>query len=200
VFSDMATGEAYICMQRKQPPTALRISTSHRQHYPSSDDPFDMTKPAVYRNAGDLLPPPIARFVDVAESCKPELISTPEKPVGLIDAEKDEKALLGWKAVSRGSVEDMEVLKTGDSVIIDFGGSTREGGMGSVLNSHRRPQDWILQLRPAKLQVCNSPCGRSLPVSRGLETAPQPRLCPADSHGQATPRLRRNPERRGRGV
>jgi hypothetical protein len=59
--------------------------------------------------------------VDVAESCKPELIFTPEKPIGLIEAEKDEKALLGWKAVCKGSVEDMEVLKTGDSVIIDFG-------------------------------------------------------------------------------
>jgi hypothetical protein len=90
------------------------------------------TKRPSYRNAGDLLPAAIPHFVEIAEKCKPELISTPEQPIGLVKAEKDETALLGWKAVPAGQVEDMEVLKSGDSVIIDFGGSDSSRQFGSI--------------------------------------------------------------------
>jgi hypothetical protein len=67
------------------------------------------------------LPPVVERFVRKAEASKPELHIIVQKPLGLVRAEKSDEALLGWKAVDDGKVEDQKVMKAGDSIIIDFG-------------------------------------------------------------------------------
>lgn len=63
----------------------------------------------------------VERFVKLAESLKPELKRTKETPLGVVKVEKDESALMGWKAVEAGSVEDVGALKAGEEVIYDFG-------------------------------------------------------------------------------
>ncbi|KAK4704386.1 hypothetical protein P7C70_g1820, partial [Phenoliferia sp. Uapishka_3] len=63
-----------------------------------------------------------AHFLRMAEALKPVLKSTPSPPLRVITIERDESALLGWKAVDAGSLEDVKCLKPGESCILDFGG------------------------------------------------------------------------------
>lgn len=71
--------------------------------------------------AFDGLPPVRQHFAEKANAVIPTLNTVEQKPLGLIKAQNDESALLGWTAVSDGPVEDMKVLNAGDSIIVDFG-------------------------------------------------------------------------------
>lgn len=62
-----------------------------------------------------------ARFVEIAENLKPELKTKVEHPLRVITVEKDESALMGWKAVDAGQVDDVGSLNAGEQVIYDFG-------------------------------------------------------------------------------
>ncbi len=61
------------------------------------------------------------RFLQIAESLKPELTQTTSKPLRAIEAVKDDKALMGWSAIPLDSNEEDRVLHKGDSVTFDFG-------------------------------------------------------------------------------
>ena len=61
------------------------------------------------------------RFLQIAESLKPELTRTSAKPLRAIQVVKDENALMGWSAQPLDSNGEDRVLHKGDSVIFDFG-------------------------------------------------------------------------------
>lgn len=65
------------------------------------------------------------RFLQIAESLKPELTRTSSKPLRAIEVVKDDKALMGWSAEPLDSNGENRVLHKGDSVIFDFGEQAR---------------------------------------------------------------------------
>jgi hypothetical protein len=66
-----------------------------------------------------------ARFVEIAESLKPQLQTRVEHALRVVKVERDETSLMGWKAVDAGRVEDVGALNGGDQVIYDFGKSVQ---------------------------------------------------------------------------
>lgn len=66
-----------------------------------------------------------ARFVEIAESLKPQLKTRVEHALRVVKVERDETSLMGWKAVDAGRVEDVGSLNGGDQVIYDFGKSVQ---------------------------------------------------------------------------
>jgi hypothetical protein len=70
-----------------------------------------------------LLPPVIQKYATIADQVTPELHVTEQRPLEMVTAERDDTAIMGWKAVSAGKVEEMKVLVAGDQVILDFGES-----------------------------------------------------------------------------
>lgn len=74
----------------------------------------------------DGFPPVRQHFAEKANACIPELQTVEQQPLGLVKAEEDTSALLGWKAVPDGPVESMKVLDAGDSIIVDFGTSLKD--------------------------------------------------------------------------
>jgi hypothetical protein len=66
-----------------------------------------------------------ARFVEIAESLKPQLKTRVEHALRAVKVERDETSLMGWKAVDAGRVEDVGSLNGGDQVIYDFGKSVQ---------------------------------------------------------------------------
>jgi len=75
-------------------------------------------------NTFDGLPPINTGFAAAANTCMPELHIVEQHALNIVEAKKDSTATLGWSASVKGPVEDMQVLISGDSVILDFGKAT----------------------------------------------------------------------------
>jgi alpha-L-rhamnosidase len=61
------------------------------------------------------------RFIEIADSVKPELRTTTSKPLGVVTVEKDDSAIMGWAAKSVSEDVVAKALHKGDSIIFDFG-------------------------------------------------------------------------------
>jgi len=72
-------------------------------------------------NTFDGLPPTNAGFAATANACMPELYTIDQHARNIVEAKKDPTTTLGWSASVKGPVEDMQVLNSGDCVILDFG-------------------------------------------------------------------------------
>ena len=62
-----------------------------------------------------------ARFVEIAESLKPDLKTKVEHALRVVTVERDESSIMGWKAIDAGRVEDVGSLNADQQVIYDFG-------------------------------------------------------------------------------
>jgi alpha-L-rhamnosidase len=94
--------------------------------------------------AGD----PVARWADMAESLRPELIETEQLPQRLVRAVADSSAPLLWRMETEAPAGALSsrVLKKGDAFIVDFGGH-RTGNLSFVLQTEGREPDAPARLR-----------------------------------------------------
>lgn len=61
------------------------------------------------------------RFIEIADSVKPTLTTTTSKPLGVVNVEKDDAAIMGWVAKPVADDVAAKALHKGDSIVFDFG-------------------------------------------------------------------------------
>lgn len=91
---------------------------------------------------------PVPRWLALAESLKPELIETIQKPLGLVRPVKDDSLVLRYRmeADAPESAIPERLLHKGDSIIVDFGGH-RTGHLSFRLETRGRSPDSPARIR-----------------------------------------------------
>jgi alpha-L-rhamnosidase len=91
---------------------------------------------------------PVKRWADLAESLRPALIETMQKPTRLVRAIADAGAPLLFRMETESPVEALtsRVFHKGDSLILDFGGH-RTGNLSFMLQTEGREPDSPARLR-----------------------------------------------------
>ena len=89
-----------------------------------------------------------ARWLGIAEECRPALLRIPLDPVGLVAIEADGAAFQGWRAAPTGGMSVLygHVLRNGDSFVLDFG-QHLVGYVTLTLRSVKGKVDGPLRLR-----------------------------------------------------